>query len=104
MITRETTAKEFEIVSEAGRITSFTVRAETLDKAYRKLASDLKAVIAELQQRVIEKGTVQVFSMGSMVSGAAFHCAFLHATQQPFLEAHELVFAYYSGGVPEASL
>jgi hypothetical protein len=35
--------------------------------------------------------------MRSMASGAAFHCAFLHATQQAFLEAHELAFAYYSG-------
>jgi hypothetical protein len=32
-----------------------------------------------------------------MASGAAFHCAFLHATQQAFLKAHELAFAYYSG-------
>src|SRR3979411_2181049 len=35
--------------------------------------------------------------MRSMASGAAFHCAFLHATQQAFLEGHELAFAYYSG-------
>ncbi len=32
-----------------------------------------------------------------MASGAAFHCAFLHATQQAFLEGHELAFAYFSG-------
>jgi transposase len=35
--------------------------------------------------------------MRSMASGAAFHCAFLHATQQAFLEAHELAFAFFSG-------
>ena len=33
-----------------------------------------------------------------MASGAAFHCAYLHATQQAFLaEAHELAFAYFGG-------
>src|SRR5580704_17905964 len=35
--------------------------------------------------------------MRSMASGAAFHCAFLHATQQAFLEAHERAFAYLGG-------
>src|ERR1700684_4710482 len=35
--------------------------------------------------------------MRSMASGAACHCAFVHATQQAFLEAHELAFAYYGG-------
>jgi transposase len=44
-----------------------------------------------------ERTKLQVFSMRSMASGAAFHCAFLHATQQAFLEAHELAFAYYGG-------
>jgi transposase len=44
-----------------------------------------------------ERTKLQVFSMRSMASGAAFHCAFLHATQQAFLEAHELAFAYYTG-------
>jgi transposase len=44
-----------------------------------------------------ERTKLQVFSMRSMASGAAFHCAFLHATQQAFLEAHELAFAYYNG-------
>jgi hypothetical protein len=44
-----------------------------------------------------ERTKLQVFSMRSMASGAAFHCAFRHATQQAFLEAHELAFAYYNG-------
>jgi transposase len=44
-----------------------------------------------------ERTKLQVFSMRSMASGAAFHCAFLHATQQAFLEAHERAFAYYNG-------
>ncbi len=44
-----------------------------------------------------ERTKLQVFSMRSMASGAAFHCAFLHATQQAFLEGHELAFGYYAG-------
>jgi transposase len=40
---------------------------------------------------------LQVFAMRSMASGAAFHCAYLHATQQAFLEAHELAFFYFGG-------
>jgi transposase len=40
---------------------------------------------------------LQVFSMRSMFSGAAFHRAYLRATQQAFLEAHELAFAYFGG-------
>ncbi len=44
-----------------------------------------------------ERTKLQVFSMRSMASGWAFHCAFLHATQQAFLEGHELAFAYFSG-------
>jgi hypothetical protein len=35
--------------------------------------------------------------MRSMASGAAFQRAYLHATQQAFLEAHELAFAYFGG-------
>ena len=44
-----------------------------------------------------ERTKLQVFAMRSMASGAAFHCAYLHATQQAFLEAHELAFAYFGG-------
>ena len=44
-----------------------------------------------------ERVKLQVFAMRSMASGAAFHCAYLHATQQAFLEAHELAFAYFGG-------
>ena len=40
---------------------------------------------------------MQVFSMRSMFSGAAFHRAYFRATQQAFLEAHELGFAYFGG-------
>lgn len=39
----------------------------------------------------------QVFSMRSMGSGGAFHVAYPRATQQAFLEAHELAFLYFGG-------
>jgi transposase len=44
-----------------------------------------------------EQVLLQVFSMRSMASGAAFHRAYHRATQQAFLEAHEHAFFYYSG-------
>ena len=44
-----------------------------------------------------ERLKLQVFAMRSMASGAAFHCAYLHATQQAFLEAHESAFSYFGG-------
>jgi transposase len=44
-----------------------------------------------------ERQKFQVFSMRSMASGGAFHRAYLHATQQAFLEGHELAFAYFGG-------
>src|SRR5271157_6599176 len=44
-----------------------------------------------------EMRKVYCFSMRSMASGAAFHVAYYRATQQAFLEAHELAFAYFGG-------
>ncbi len=44
-----------------------------------------------------ERTRVQVFAMRSMASGAAFHRAYLHATQQAFLEAHERAFDCFGG-------
>lgn len=44
-----------------------------------------------------ERLTLQVFVMRSMASGGAFHRAYLHATQQAFLEAHEYGFHYFGG-------
>jgi transposase len=44
-----------------------------------------------------ERALLQVFSMRSMASGAAFHRAYHRATQQAFLEAHELAFRYFGG-------
>ncbi len=40
-----------------------------------------------------ERQTQQVFALRSMASGAAFHRAYPRATQQAFLEAHELAIA-----------
>ena len=44
-----------------------------------------------------ERTKVQVFAMRAMASGAAFHRAYPHATQQAFLDAHERAFAYFGG-------
>ncbi len=44
-----------------------------------------------------EPRKVDIFCMRSMASGAAFHRAYPHATQQAFLEAHELAFAWFGG-------
>jgi len=49
---------------------------------------------AELQGQPVK---LQVFSLRSMVSGAAFHRAYQRATQQAFLEAHEQAFHYFGG-------
>ena len=49
---------------------------------------------AELED---ERCTLQVFSLRSMASGAAFHRAYRRATQQAFLEAQELAFRYFGG-------
>ncbi len=44
-----------------------------------------------------ERRKVHCFSMRSMAGGGAFHRAYYHATQQAFLEAHELAFGYFGG-------
>jgi len=44
-----------------------------------------------------ERCTLQVFSRRSRARGAAFHRAYRQATQQAFLEAHELAFRYFGG-------
>jgi hypothetical protein len=44
-----------------------------------------------------ERQKLYVFCMRSMASGGAFHQAYPHATQQAFLEAHELAFQYFGG-------
>jgi transposase len=44
-----------------------------------------------------EQIKLQVFSMRSMASGAAFHRAYHRATQQAFFDAHEHAFHYFGG-------
>jgi hypothetical protein len=44
-----------------------------------------------------ERQKLFVFCMRSMASGGAFHQTYPHATQQAFLEAHELAFRYFGG-------
>ncbi len=44
-----------------------------------------------------ERVRLQVFVLRGMASGAAFHRAYHRATQQAFLEAHELAFHYFGG-------
>jgi transposase len=44
-----------------------------------------------------ERQKLYVFCLRSMASGGAFHQAYPHATQQAFLEAHELAFDYFGG-------
>ncbi len=44
-----------------------------------------------------ERTKLSIFCLRSMASGAAFHYAYLRATQQAFLEAHERAFAYFGG-------
>jgi transposase len=44
-----------------------------------------------------ERVKLQVFEMRSMASGACYHRAYTNATQQAFLEAHQLAFAYFGG-------
>jgi transposase len=44
-----------------------------------------------------ERQLAYVFCLRSMASGGAFHCAFPHASQQAFLEAHEWAFSYFGG-------
>jgi hypothetical protein len=55
---------------------------------------DFYEAVAELGGEPVK---LQVFTMRSMASGAAFHRAYFRATQQAFLEAHELAFAYFGG-------
>jgi len=44
-----------------------------------------------------EAVTLDVFTLRSMASGAAFHRAYVRATQQAFLEAQQLAFHYFGG-------
>jgi hypothetical protein len=51
-----------------------------------------------------ETQKVQMFCLRSMASAGAFHRAYPHASQQAFLEAHELAFHYFGGNLSPAAL
>jgi transposase len=55
---------------------------------------DWYEVVAELGG---DRQKVQMFCLRSMASAGAFHRAYPHASQQAFLEAHELAFGYFGG-------
>jgi transposase len=55
---------------------------------------DWYGMVAELGG---EKQKVQIFCLRSVASAGAFHRAYPHASQQAFLEAHELAFHYFVG-------
>lgn len=60
----------------------------------------VEAQIDWYEARVVldgEERKVFIFCMRSMASGGAFHRAYPHASQQAFLEAHELGFGYFGG-------
>ncbi len=44
-----------------------------------------------------EAQKLSMFCLRSMASGGAFHRAYPHATQQAFLEAHEMAFQSFGG-------
>jgi len=44
-----------------------------------------------------QRRTLQFFAMRSMASGAAYHRVYERATQQAFLEAHQMAFHYFDG-------
>lgn len=44
-----------------------------------------------------ERQKVQIFCLRSMAGGGSYHRAYPHASQQAFLEAHELAFAHFGG-------
>lgn len=75
LLTRETFVPQYYVLGEEAQV-------------------DWYEAIAELGGEPL---TLQVFAMRSMASGAAFHRAYLHATQQAFLEAHEYAFHYFGG-------
>ena len=44
-----------------------------------------------------QRQVLQIFSLRRMASGASFHRAYPHATQQAFLETHQRAFHYFGG-------
>jgi transposase len=84
-------------VRERKRELGWSTRATCVPQSYalgQEAQVDWYEAWAELSG---EPTLLQVFSLRSMVSSAAFHRAYHRATQQAFLEAHEHAFQYFQG-------
>jgi transposase len=84
-------------VRERKRELGWSVRTTCVPQSYapgQEGQVDWYEAWAELHGELVR---LQVFSMRSMASGAAFHRAYHRATQQAFLEAHERAFEYFQG-------
>jgi transposase len=91
----ESTIRKY--VRERKRELGWSTRATCVPQSYapgREGQVDWYEAWAELSGEQVK---LQVFSLRSMVSGAAFHRAYRRATQQAFLEAHERAFHYFGG-------
>jgi transposase len=66
---------------------------QAYDRAIQAQVDWYEAVVELAGERL----RLQFFSLRSMWSGAAFHQAYLHATQQAFLAAHQDAFRYFGG-------
>ena len=89
----ETTVRRY--VRERKQEFGFTARETFVPQVYGwggEAQVDWYEAMAEIGG---ERQSVHHFAMRSMASGGAFHVAYYHATQQAFLEAHELAFGYF---------
>ena len=94
----ESTVREY--VRERKRALGLKVRETFVPQSYvwgQEGQVDWYEALADLDG---ERKKVQVFVLRSMASGGAFHRAYQRATQQAFLEAHELAFQYFGGVFP----
>jgi transposase len=84
-------------VRERKRELGWATRATCVPQSYaagEEAQVDWYEAWAELSGKPV---LLQVFTMRSMASGAAFHRAYPRATQQAFLDGHEHAFAYFGG-------
>jgi len=91
----EVTIRQY--VRERKRELGWSTRATCVPQSYKPGQEgqvDWYEAWAELSGEPV---LLQVFSMRSMASGAAFHRAYHRATQQAFLEAHEYAFSFFGG-------
>lgn len=91
----ESTVRQY--VSERRRELGLMGRETFVPQSYRfggEAQVDWFEARAELDG---DERKVNIFCMRSMASGGAFHRAYAHASQQAFLEGHELAFSYFGG-------